>query len=226
VANVVADEYTHGLSNRLTGGPANSKCLQTTEAQGLGEGWSDFFSIAINLQTSTNRDTSRPVGAWVKNNSRGVRTVPYTTNFAINKYTYSTINYIAEIHGLGTVWSTILYEVFWALVDFYGVNYARRPSFITTTMGQSIPSDGRYLAMKLVMDGMALQPCNPTFVHARDSILDADRVLTGGGNLCIMWKAFARRGLGVGVTESSTKTGIQGEPIYRDDSFDMPEACR
>lgn len=35
-AGVVIHEYTHGLSNRLTGGPANSACLTTTEAGGMG----------------------------------------------------------------------------------------------------------------------------------------------------------------------------------------------
>jgi len=162
----------------------------------------------------------------VKNSYQGVRAVPYTTNFAANKLLYSSVNGVEEIHSLGTVWSTILYEVFWDLVDVYGVNYARKPNYITTTMGQSIPSDGRYLAMKFVMDGMALQPCNPTIVHARDSVLDADRVLTGGGNLCMMWKAFARRGLGFGANETSVMTGIRGEPILRVDAFDIPKACR
>ncbi|KAL6416314.1 extracellular elastinolytic metalloproteinase [Ilyonectria robusta] len=33
-------------------------------------------------------------------------------------------------------------------------------------------------------------------IHARDAILDADRILTGGKNLCTLWRAFARRGLG------------------------------
>ncbi|RAL06717.1 peptidase M36 [Aspergillus homomorphus CBS 101889] len=59
--------------------------------------------------------------------------------------------------------------------------------------------DGRYLSMKLVVDGMALQPCNPTFVQARDAILDADVALTGGKNRCEIWKGFAKRGLGAGA---------------------------
>jgi extracellular elastinolytic metalloproteinase len=33
-------EFTHGLSNRMTGG-GTARCLQTTEAKGMGEGWSD-----------------------------------------------------------------------------------------------------------------------------------------------------------------------------------------
>ena len=36
-------EMTHGLTNRMTGG-GTGRCLQTTEAGGMGEGWSDTMS--------------------------------------------------------------------------------------------------------------------------------------------------------------------------------------
>lgn len=38
--DVVVHELTHGITNCLTGG-GTAACLQTLEAQGLGEGWSD-----------------------------------------------------------------------------------------------------------------------------------------------------------------------------------------
>src|SRR5690606_7618467 len=38
---VILHEYGHGVSNRLTGGPNASSCLQNQEQ--MGEGWSDFF---------------------------------------------------------------------------------------------------------------------------------------------------------------------------------------
>lgn len=37
-AGIVIHEYSHGLSTRLTGGPANSGCLGYGEAGGMGEG--------------------------------------------------------------------------------------------------------------------------------------------------------------------------------------------
>ncbi|KAJ3159266.1 Fungalysin/Thermolysin Extracellular metalloproteinase 5 [Geranomyces michiganensis] len=58
---------------------------------------------------------------------------------------------------------------------------------------------GNIAALQLVVDGMKLQPCHPTFVDARDAILQADKVNYGGENLCEIWKAFAKRGLGVGA---------------------------
>jgi hypothetical protein len=55
---------------------------------------------------------------------------------------------------------------------------------------------GNNLANQLIMDGMKLQPCSPGFVNWRNAILAADQALTGGANQCIIWKAFAKRGLG------------------------------
>lgn len=43
---------------------------------------------------------------------------------------------------------------------------------------------------------MKLQPCRPSFFDARDAIIEADRILTGGENVCLLWKGFAKRGLG------------------------------
>ena len=97
----------------------------------------------------------------------------------------------------------MLYEVLWNLIDKYGKNNSDKPTF-----KNGIPTDGKYLAMKLVLDAMALQPCNPTFVQARDAILDADKALTGGVNACAIWSGFAKRGLGSGAKYSATsRTG-------------------
>lgn len=59
------------------------------------------------------------------------------------------------------------------------------------------PSAGNKLALRLVIDGLKLQPCYPSFVDARDAILLADQILTKGDNSCEIWSAFAKRGLGI-----------------------------
>ena len=46
------------------------------------------------------------------------------------------------------------------------------------------------------------QPCNPSFLQARDAIIDADKALTGGKNACEIWKGFAKRGLGEEAKDS------------------------
>ncbi|KAG4438422.1 hypothetical protein IFR05_006075 [Cadophora sp. M221] len=211
-AGVVIHEYTHGLSNRLTGGPANTACLTTTEAGGMGEGWSDFMAIAIHVKTADTRAKNYPMGDWIYNNPAGIRNYLYSTSLTTNPYTYRSINSMTAVHAIGTVWATILYEVFWNLVEQYGITAARKPTF-----SGGVPTDGRFLAMKLVMDGMKLQPCRPTFITARNAIIDADLALTGGANRCLLWRGFAKRGLG--------SAAAQGTGTNRVESYTLPTGC-
>lgn len=46
----------------------------------------------------------------------------------------------------------MLYEVLWNLIDKAGFNADPKPTFDSN----GVPTDGRYLAMKLVVDGLAL----------------------------------------------------------------------
>ncbi|KAI8616062.1 Fungalysin metallopeptidase-domain-containing protein [Chytriomyces sp. MP71] len=75
------------------------------------------------------------------------------------------------------------------------------------------PLGGNVLVLQLVVDGLKLQPCNPSFVDARDAILTAEDILTGGANKCLLWRAFAKRGLGVGAKSGGF------------DSFKVPREC-
>ncbi|KAI1369752.1 extracellular elastinolytic metallo proteinase [Xylaria arbuscula] len=202
-AGVILHEYTHGLSNRLTGGPANVNCLNTIEAGGMGEGWGDFMATAIRLLETDTRDTDYSLGAWVYNNPEGIRNYLYSTKLDVNPYMYITANTYNEVHDIGEIWATMLYEVMWNLIDKHGLSTAQKPTFDS----DGVPTDGKFLTMKLVIDGMALQPCSPNFIQARDAILDADTNLTGGDNQCEIWTAFAKRGLGEGAAFGSTRKG-------------------
>ena len=54
-AGVIAHEYGHGVSNRLTGGPSNVSCLSTSkDAEQMGEGWSDFFAVSLTMRAGDN----------------------------------------------------------------------------------------------------------------------------------------------------------------------------
>ncbi|KAF2210661.1 hypothetical protein CERZMDRAFT_99271 [Cercospora zeae-maydis SCOH1-5] len=192
-AGIVIHEYAHGLTNRMTGGPANSRCLATLESGGMGEGWSDFYATAVRSTGRDTRDTDYPIGDYATGRTNGIRAFVYSTNMQTNPYTYSSLNTLTRVHQYGTVWCTMLYELFWNLVDAHGNTNDLSPSLDSQT---GIPRDGKYLAMKLVLDALALQPCNPSFLQARNAILDADRALTRGENLCSIWRAFAKRGLG------------------------------
>jgi hypothetical protein len=82
--------------------------------------------------------------------------------------------------------------------------------------------NGARLADTLVLRGMQLSPCNPSFVDSRDSILLADRELTGGENQAVIWRAFASHGVGT-LAASSTSEDPSGNtsPVIVED-FSVP----
>jgi len=63
-----------------------------------------------------------------------------------------------------------------------------------------VPKHGNSLIVQLVLNGMKLQICRPSFFQARDAIIEADQVLTGGENFCTLWEGFAEKGLGTDAT--------------------------
>ncbi len=60
----------------------------------------------------------------------------------------------------------------------------------------------------------------PGFVDARDAILAADLADSGGANKCLIWDAFARRGLGFSASQGSSASRTDGT-----EAFDLPSAC-
>jgi len=70
----------------------------------------------------------------------------------------------------------------------------------------------------LVLRGMQLEPCNPSFVDSRDAILLADRELNGGENQAMIWRAFASHGVGVNATSttSSDPSGTNAAVVVED----------
>jgi hypothetical protein len=216
---VIAHEYMHGISNRLTGGPANVSCLQTTlDPEQMGEGWSDFLALVMTAKASEQRPATRGIGTYVNFNPPGgvgIRPTQYSTDMTVDPATYDTIKDTVNIsapHGVGYVWASMLWEVYWNLVDVYGFN---------SDLYDGWETGGNNLALQLVMDGLKLQPCLPGFVDGRDAILDADAALTGGQNQCAIWRGFAKRGLGASASQGSTTSRTDGTQ-----AFDVPAgAC-
>lgn len=208
---VVVHEYTHGLSNRLTGGAANDNCLSSLESRGMGEGWSDIFAVGIATKTSYNRNTTIPFGGYV-NNGKSIRGgVPYTCDVTKNNRNFATMNSNTAVHAVGAVWAEILYEIFWNLIEKYGITEAEFP----VVDANGIPGDGRFMALKFFLEGLNLQPCNPTVLQARDAIIDAEKAATNGTNKCEIWKGFAKRGLGTDAKRTNGKA-VNGFKIPAD----------
>lgn len=118
----------------------------------MGEGWSDWFATAIRLKPEDTRDTDYSLGSWVSGDAGGIREYLYSTNMDTNPYTYKSVDQYSQVHAIGTIWATILYEVLWNLIDKHGKNDAGKPTFDE----DGVPTDGKFLAMKIVLDGLAL----------------------------------------------------------------------
>jgi len=207
---IIIHEYAHGISNRLTGGPANVNCLGSGEAGGMGEGWGDFFATGLRQRQFYNREMVFPMGPYSFNNPRGIRKFPYTTDLLINPSTYTYLNNAGYegVHAKGEVWAVILWEVYWNLVDAHGFS-------ADWFEGKG----GNNEVFRNVIDGMKLQPCTPNFVSARDAIIQADKINFEGKNFCRLWKGFAKRGLGTGAI--GTGTGVTRVT----ESFLVPAEC-
>ena len=207
---VVAHEYAHGISTRLTGGPGQSGCLNNDEQ--MGEGWSDFFSLIMTARPEEQGLSSRGIGTYLLReevDDTGIRRKPYSTSPSINDQIYEDIMGTGAPHPLGEVWTSVLWDLYWKFVEVYGWDediYAG--------------TGGNNMAVQLVMDGLKLQDCQPGFIDGRNAILAADLLNFNGENQCLIWEVFAGRGLGWSADQNSS--------LLRDDAiagFDVMPEC-
>ncbi len=222
---VVLHELTHGLSNRLLGGGVG---IFRSQTRGMGEGWSDFYSLCLLSAPSDNVISNYATGGYVtyqlsgtgftENYYYGIRRYPYSTDMSKNPLTFKDIDPTkadphpgvpisplfggtdpAEVHAQGEVWCVTLREVWANLVAKHGW------------------AVGNELVLQLVTDGLKLAPANATFLEARDAILLADQINNGDENFTEIWAAFAKRGMGFSATcpPSSTTVGVV-------EAYDLP----
>ncbi|HEX3033984.1 MAG TPA: M36 family metallopeptidase [Thermodesulfobacteriota bacterium] len=197
-STVVFHEFTHGVTNRLVGGPMNDHALEAPQSGGMGEGWSDYIACTINNTTVT--------GAWVIDDSRGIRGFPYDGDFPDHFGKLGTGRYMEHpmtgevpVHNIGEIWCATVMEM-------------NRKSGVT-------------LGVQLVVDALKLSPANPSFLDVRDAILSAlDNRLAAGqmgsGEHGVakkgIWAAFAKFGMGPGAqSNGASLSGIVAD-------FNMP----
>jgi hypothetical protein len=208
---VMIHEYGHGISNRLTGN--GYTCLQYTQSkEQMGEGWSDFFAMMLTNKAGDNASVARGMGTYVSGqgiSGAGIRPAKYSPDFTINDYTYGDTNgmeflngstMVPDVHSIGFVWATMLWDLHWQYVAKYG--YASDVTSNTT--------NGSSRVLQLVTDALKLQVCSPTFIDGRNAILQAELATTQGADRCMIWRTFAKRGLGVNASAGS-KTNINDQ---------------
>lgn len=198
---VVTHEFTHGISNRLTGGPNAVTCL--TNGEQMGEGISDYIALMFTQNWATSNlntgfTNARGIGTYASGQTpagQGIRSKKYSTNFSVNNLVYLP-NLPPFSHDIGEIWCSALWDMTWNIINQTGI--------INPNLFDTDAPGGNTIALKLVMEGMKLQPCEPGFISARDAILQADQILYGGAYSCSIKEAFRRRGMGALASEGST----------------------
>ena len=208
---IIAHEYGHGISNRLTGGGNNTGCLNNAEQ--MGEGWIDYLGLIITMKVGDQADDGRGMATYSSGqglDGGGIRQYKYSRDMIENPLTYSDLPATGgQVHAVGTIWATVLWDLTWDLIDVYGYD----EDMFNGTGGNNI-------AMQLVLDGMKLQPCAPGFESGRDAIIEADELAYDGENKCLIWETFAKRGLGSSATQGSSSSVTDGTA-----AFDIPAEC-
>ncbi|WP_073307547.1 T9SS-dependent M36 family metallopeptidase [Flavobacterium terrae] len=202
---IIAHEYGHGISTRLVGG---GNALASPEQPG--EGWSDWFWLMMQIKPGDTRNDARGIGTFAvgqPTNGDGIREYRYSTDMAVNPHTFGDTNnqwytdngvdYV-NVHGLGSIWAVMLWDLAWNYIDKYGYS----SNIYNGTAGNN-------KVMRLVVDALKLTPANPSLIDCRNAIIAADQASTGGQDYCMIWKTFARRGMGVNAS-SGTNSGIAG----------------
>jgi extracellular elastinolytic metalloproteinase len=192
-STIVFHEFTHGVTSRLVGGPQNAGALADPQSAGMSEGWSDYIACIINNTTV--------VGAWLLNNTGGLRGFPYDSNFPDNFGDLGTGRYAADPasgqpndpHNVGEIWCATLME-----------------------MTRNI---GKNLAVQLVVDALKLSTPNPGFLGMRVSIFRALDDMRLAGVISTsehyllwrdIWRAFAKFGMGPRATSYGVFAQLTG----------------
>ena len=143
---------------------------------------------------------------------------------------------------MGEVWAEILWVVSQKLIKKYGFSdtlfpplpledgtiptgdfYRPREHDVNGAPEPLVPKHGNTLITQLVINGMKLQPCRPSFFEARDAIIQADQTLTGGENYCSLWEGFSERGLGPDATVEGRTPWGGG---VRTNDHKVPKTCQ
>ncbi|HWN08430.1 MAG TPA: M36 family metallopeptidase [Pyrinomonadaceae bacterium] len=129
------------------------------------------------------------MGEYSTGNPNGIRRAVYSVPAATVHDSYADVCAGGcQVHRDGEVWAATLWD-------------------LRATLGATISNN-------IVLNGMKFTPNRPSFLNARDGILQADQNLNGGANRCAIWTVFARHGMGVSAVgnDGTTHTAASNVP--------------
>jgi hypothetical protein len=198
---IVGHEYTHGISNRMIGGPDSS--IGGHQGGSMGESWSDQVAGEYNNAfgyVPTNDENPTAVGIYATGNKQlAIR------NYALNSnpLNYSNVGYDSngpEVHSDGEIWNGTNWAIRQALIDKYNATYPATNQVRQTACAEgkfnpeNCPGNRRWI--QLMFDSFLLMSASPSMLNARDAMLAADVARFGGANQIEMRRVFGQRGMG------------------------------
>jgi extracellular elastinolytic metalloproteinase len=172
-ATVVFHEYTHGVTNRLVGGPLNVHALDAPQCRGMGEGWSDYIACTV-MGTSV-------VAAWATANPAGIRKFRYDASFPAQTENFGrlgTDRYTVE-HTIGELWCATLMEMNRNIGDRLALQLVIDALMLS-------PANPSFLDMRdAILDAL-------TDTHEAGRVSDDQHATALAG----IWRAFAKFGMG------------------------------
>ncbi len=235
-ADIVIHELAHGLSNRLHG---NSFGLFNDMSRALGEGWSDFFGLAMLSQPDDPIDGIYTVGAYATfvsvntpgNSYYGIRRFPTAIMSSVggpngrphNPLTFADIDQTQLNISDGAF--TPRNDGTPDQVHRAGEIWCNALWEVRARMIERLGWEvGNTRVMRFVVDGMKLSPLSPTFIDGRDAIIAAGIASGTAEDVADMWAGFTTRGLGAAATIQNTggiSTGGTGTTRVTE-SFSLP----
>jgi extracellular elastinolytic metalloproteinase len=183
-SSFVFHEFTHGLTNRLVGGPNDEDSLKAPQSRGMGEGWSDYVPCVLNNKTVW--------GDWLGNNAAGLRMFPYDSDFPDDFGDIGTGRY-TQPHNIGEIWAATLMEMTRSVGRVFGLQLVVDALKLTPALPSFL--DGRDAILRALDDMLTA------------GTLSASEHATKRRGV---WKAFAKFGMGTGAqaNDGPELTGI------------------
>jgi len=194
-AGVVIHEFSHGVSQRLVSGRLQKNALSEPQGLALGEAWSDYFAVTIlNFYRGAARRFT--FGEYASKKANGARPHPYD-NFPADVRQLGAKPF-HEQHGAGSIFAAALIRMHEALRQLFADDDVNRAT-------------GQETSWRLVVDSMKRLQANPTFIDARNALLQSNTrfALPQAAQIeSSIRNAFAR--FGMGRTASCKNTSLKG----------------
>ena len=214
---IVGHEYTHAITNRMVGGPDEG--LTADQGGAMGESWGDLVGAEYQFSHGyRNGGNIWAVGLYATGNLKTA-----IRNYSINNnpLTFGELGYDSvgnQVHADGEIWSATNWRVRQALVKKHSKRFPYGDENLQVRCSKGVPNlgpkqsyecPGNRRWIQLMFDSFLLQQGATGMLDARDAFIAADRMRYDGGNKSVIWKAFARSGMGVGA---KSETPDEGDP--------------